>query len=551
LRSVRPAESHSLRLESGQNVRLAHRQIGYGRNVTGSLALVLHAHLPFVRHPEHEFFHEENWLFEAITEAYVPLSQMLQRLLRRGVQFKITLSVSPTLCAMLSDRFLRERYIRHLDRICDLVDRECERNHADKNLLALSQFYRDFFTETRRTFAGEWGSDLLGVFRRLRGTGTIEIIASAATHAILPILQQSPGAANAQIAIGCDQFRETFGGEPCGFWLPECAYSAGIAKSLQAQNIRWFVVDAHALGQAIPPARRGTFAPCFTRAGPAAFARDIQASRQIWSAQGGYPGDAAYRDFYRDIGFDLSADEIRPLPKNAFTGIKYYRVTGGDGVKQLYDRAAAEETAHRHAHHFVERCIAELESLPANDWNPIMTVPFDAELFGHWWFEGPIFLEQVILAAIENNLSLTTPSNFLEQNTIQQVTEPAASSWGDRGFLDVWLDEKCGWIYPHIFTANTRMRALAKSRNGDLTAEKERVLRQLARELLLAQSSDWAFLIRNGTAKDYAIARVTDHLLRFQKLAAQLEHDKVDRPFLAQCEERDNLFPNVEWRHFR
>jgi 1,4-alpha-glucan branching enzyme len=363
-------------------------------------------------------------------------------------------------------------------------------------------------------------------------------------------LQQLPGAANAQIAIGCDQFRETFGSEPCGFWLPECAYSAGIAKSLQAQNIRWFVVDAHALAQAMPPARRGTFAPCFTRAGPAAFARDIQASRQIWSAKQGYPGDPAYRDFYRDIGFDLSADEIRPLPKDAFTGIKYYRVTGGDAVKQLYDPAAAEETAHRHAHHFVERCIAELQSLPADDWNPVMTVPFDAELFGHWWFEGPMFLEQVILAAVENNLPLTTPSEFLDHNCIQQVTELAASSWGDGGFFDVWLDEKCGWIYPHIFNANTRMRALAKSCEEATTAEKERVLRQLARELLLAQSSDWAFLIRNGTAKDYAIARVTDHLSRFEKLAEQFECNHVDYDFLAQCEDRDNLFPNVEWRRF-
>lgn len=516
----------------------------------GSLALVLHAHLPFVRHPEHESFHEESWLFEAISESYVPLLQMVQRLLRRGVQFKITFSVSPTLCAMLSDQLLRERYIRHLDLVCDLADRECERNRADRYLLALAQFYRHFFTETRRTFAGEWDCDLLGIFRQLRGTGTIEIIASAATHAILPILQQSSGAANAQIAIGCDQFRESFGCEPSGFWLPECAYSAGIAKSLQAQNIRWFVVDAHALGQAMPPARRGTFAPCFTRAGPAAFGRDIQASRQIWSAQGGYPGDPAYRDFYRDIGFDLSADEIRPLPKNAFTGIKYYRVTGRDGAKQVYDRAAAEETARRHAHHFVERCIAELQSLPADDWNPIMTVPFDAELFGHWWFEGPMFLEQVILAAVEHDLPLTTPSKFLEQNSIQQVTELAASSWGDRGFFDVWLDEKCGWIYPHIFKANTRLRALAKSRAGDTTTGNERVLRQLARELLLAQSSDWAFLIRNGTAKDYAITRVTDHLSRFQKMAEEFEQNRVDHDFLARCEERDNLFPNVDWRRF-
>jgi len=512
--------------------------------MTGSLALVLHAHLPFVRHPEHEFFLEENWLFEAISESYVPLLQIMQRLLRRGVRFKLTLSVSPTLSAMLSDPLLRDRYIRHLDLLIALAERECERNRSKKNLLSLSEFYREFFTETRRTFIEQWDCDLLGVVRQLRGTGAVEIMASAATHAILPILQQPRGAAQAQIAIGCDQFRETFGGEPGGFWLPECAYAAGIAKSLQAENIRWFIIDAHALGQA----RRGTFAPCFTKAGPAAFAREIQASRQVWSAQQGYPGDPAYRDFYRDIGFDLSSDELAPLPR--FTGIKYHRVTGRDVAKQIYDRATAEETARRHARHFVERCVAELQSLQADDWNPIMTVPFDAELFGHWWFEGPIFLEHLILAAAENNLPLTTPSEFLEKNPTQQVTEPVTSSWGDQGFLDVWLDQKCGWIYPHLFAANTRMATLAKSRGGEATADDDRALRQLARELLLAQSSDWAFLICNGTAKDYATQRVTDHLSRFQKLADQFEHRNVDREFLAQCEERDNLFPHVDWRRF-
>src|SRR5437762_5837183 len=228
--------------------------------MTGSLALVLHAHLPFVRHPEHEFFHEENWLFEAISESYVPLLQMMQRLLRRGVRFKLTLSVSPTLCAMLSDPLLRDRYIRHLDLLVALTERECERNRAEKNLLLLSEFYREFFAETRRTFIEDWDCDLLGVFRQLRGTGAVEIMASAATHAILPILQQSPGAAHAQLAIGCDQFRETFGGEPTGFWLPECAYAAAIAKSLQAENIRWFIVDAHALEQPMPAAPRGSLA---------------------------------------------------------------------------------------------------------------------------------------------------------------------------------------------------------------------------------------------------------------------------------------------------
>src|SRR5207249_10914872 len=129
-----------------------------------------------------------------------------------------------------------------------------------------------------------------------------------------------------------------------------------------------------------------------------------------------------------------------------------------------------------------------------------------------------------------------TPSINLKQKPTQQVEEPAPSSWDDHGFLDVLLDQKCGWIYPHLFAANTRMTMLAKSRGGEATADDKRLLCQLARELLLAQSSDWAFLIRNGTAKDYATQRVTDHLSRFQKLAEQFEKTNMDGEFLAQCE---------------
>jgi 1,4-alpha-glucan branching enzyme len=520
----------------------------------GSLALILHAHLPFVRHPEHKSFLEEQWFFEAITESYVPLLRMLQGLLSEGARIKLAMSITPTLCSMLQDDLLSQRYLEHLDRQIRLAENECQRNRRDAAVLPLSQFYHELFSETRRAFVDEWNCDLLAVFRQLRETGAIEIMAGAATHGVLPILQQTSCSADAQIAIGCDYYREIFGAEPAGFWLPECAYAPGIEQLLQKQNIRWFVLDAHALEHARPPARRGTFAPCYTPAGPAAFGRDVRASRQVWSAEAGYPGHAAYRDFYRDIGFDLPAKELHPFTGTApnFTGIKYHRVTARHQSKKLYDRAAAEETAREHASHFVEQRIADMEALYADDWNPVVTVPFDAELFGHWWFEGPIFLEHVLrtIADEEEKIAMTTPAEFLARNPTQQVVQPSASSWGDKGFLDVWLDEKCGWIYPHLQAAARRMTALAKKYEGKASPEIERMLQQLGRELLLSQASDWPFLIRNETAKDYAGRRLTDHLRRFDGLAAALEKGKTDPKLLGQCEKRDNLFPSLNWRRF-
>src|SRR6516165_6601503 len=171
----------------------------------GSLALILHAHLPFVRHPEHEHFIEEEWLFEAITETYIPLLRLMQRLVDDGVPFKLTTSITPTLCTMLQDQLLRERYARHLDLLIDLAARERKRNRKHPELRELAEFYFGLFSKTRRLFVDEWKCDLLSVVRELRQTGALEIIASAATHGLLPILQrQSHCAARAQILIGRD-----------------------------------------------------------------------------------------------------------------------------------------------------------------------------------------------------------------------------------------------------------------------------------------------------------------------------------------------------------
>ncbi len=216
--------------------------------MAGNLALILHAHLPFVRHPEQEHFLEEEWLFEAITETYIPLLQMMQRLIDDAVPFKLTMSITPTLSAMLQDELLQKRYLEHVGLLIDLAARERKRNRDNLRLRELGQFYLDLFSETRRFFVEECKRDLLGSFRQLRETGSLEIIASAATHGLLPLLQQqSSKTARAQVLIGRDVYVDLFGGQPTGFWLPECAYAPALDTVLQEANIRWFVLDAHGL----------------------------------------------------------------------------------------------------------------------------------------------------------------------------------------------------------------------------------------------------------------------------------------------------------------
>jgi 1,4-alpha-glucan branching enzyme len=519
------------------------------------LALILHAHLPFVRHPEHEHFLEEDWLFEAITETYIPLLQMMQRLANDNVPFKLTMSLTPTLCAMLQDQLLRERYVRHLDLLIDLAARERKRNQNQPELADLSQFYFDLFCGSRRFFVNESKCNLLAGFRQLRDRGALEIISSAATHGLLPfIFQQSRAAARAQVLLGRDAYVDLFDVEPTGFWLPECAFAPGLDSLFQEANVRWFVLDSHGLLFGNPQPRRAIYAPCYTPAGPAAFARDRASSRQVWSAEEGYPGDPVYREFYRDVGFDLPLEHLGPVARGVrkFSGVKYHRITGRKKEKELYYRVAAEKAVDAHATHFLEQRRAQFRQLAVAALDPIVVIPFDAELFGHWWFEGPRFLELLIRKAAfdQKDFCLTTPSEYLAAHPTQQTIEPAASTWGDKGHLEVWIDKNNSWIYPHLHAAALRMTKLAKAHKNDSSEQADRVLKQLARELLLAQSSDWAFLMRTGTAREYATKRTRDHLSRFNKLHDQFVADQPDEKFLIDCESRDNLFSKLNWRYY-
>jgi 1,4-alpha-glucan branching enzyme len=237
-----------------------------------------------------------------------------------------------------------------------------------------------------------------------------------------------------------------------------------------------------------------------------------------------------------------------------FSGVKYHRITGRGDEKQLYERTAAENAAAQHAVHFLKQIHEQIREISEVGFEPIIVAPFDAELFGHWWFEGPIFLERFIRqAGTERDFRLTTPSEYLAAHPTQQVLEPAASTWGENGHLAVWLDPSNGWIYPQLNAAALRMCEVAEryaAGGSNMTETGDRVFKQLARELLLAQSSDWAFLMKTGTAREYATQRTIDHLARFNRLHDQFVTNDLDEEFLRDCEWRDNIFPNVNWRYY-
>ncbi|HZR80709.1 MAG TPA: 1,4-alpha-glucan branching protein domain-containing protein [Candidatus Binatia bacterium] len=520
----------------------------------GYLALLLHAHLPFVRHPEHGDFLEERWLFEALTETYVPLLSALHALARDGVPHRLTISLTPPLLNMLVDPLLQQRYVRHLDALISFSERELERTRGDGGLQRLAQFYRDLLRRTRRTFVDELEGNLVPAFRRLQDEGSLEIIACAATHGFLPLLRGCEAAVRAQVAVGVEEHRRFFGRDPLGIWLPECGFYPGLDAILAEHGLRYFVVETHGLLHAEPRPAFATYAPVVTPSGVAAFGRDVESSRQVWSASEGYPGDYDYRDFYRDVGFDLDYEIVRPLlppsGERVATGFKYHRITGAGPQKDVYNPDWAAAKVNAHAANFTSARAQQISSVAERLGRPpIVLAPYDAELFGHWWFEGPQWLETFIRQAAydQHEFALVTPGDFLAQHPVLQESMPAASSWGAGGYNSVWLAGENDWIYRHLDFAAERMSSLAR-RSPHAVGLELRALNQAARELLLAQSSDWAFIMSRGTVVEYAVQRTRAHLGRVQKLHDDIAAGAIDEDWLAIVEARDNIFPAIDYR---
>lgn len=522
----------------------------------GYLALVLHAHLPYVRHPEHEFFLEENWFFEAITECYIPLIHVFESLVRDGIDFRVTMSLTPPLMSMFTDEFLQQRYSRHITKQIELAEKEAERTKHDQRFHHLALMYKDIFISASRTFHDRYQRNLLTAFRNLQELGVLEIITSGATHGYLPLLGAKKESVKAQIGVAVDLYAKMMGRQPKGIWLPECGYQPGDDNILDDFGLKYFFTDTHGIMYAATRPKYGIYAPVYCPSGVAAFARDTETSKQVWSVHEGYPGDFDYREYYRDIGWDLDYDYIKPYihpnGQRINTGIKYYRITGKTNDKQPYEPDWARQKAAIHAGNFLFNREKQVEFLAEMfDRKPIIVSPYDAELFGHWWFEGPQFLNHLIrkTAHDQKTVKLITPSEYLTEYPMNQMTVPAASSWGYKGYHEVWLEGSNDWIYRHLHKATERMTELATAfpnAGGDLL----RALNQAARELLLAQSSDWAFIIKTGTMVDYAKKRTKQHIHNFNGLYEDIKWNKINPEWVSELEWKNNIFPDINYKHF-
>ena len=570
---------------------------------TGYLSFILHAHLPFVRHPEYPEFLEEDWLYEAITEVYLPLIFIFQSLHDAGATPRLAMNVSPPLCEMLADPLLQERYTRHLENLIELAKKEEHRTRKEAAAFhSVAKMYVDNLTASLDLWNDRYARNLINAFRELQDEGVVEVITCCATHGFLPLISTEE-ARRAQVQVAVANYKKHFGRQPRGIWLAECAYEPGVEDLLKDASVEYFISDTHALLYGDPRPRYGVHAPVITPNGVAVFARDVETSQQVWSAEIGYPGHHLYREFYRDIGWDAPLDYLKPhLHEDGarrHLGLKYHRITGRDipqNKKAPYMPALAREMAATHASHFINERVMQARRLRETFEGrpPLVVSPYDAELYGHWWYEGPQFIDFLFrkLHFDQNEIAAVTPGDFLDSELPIQIQRPIASSWGENGYNKVWINNKNAWMYPYQHDAERKMTGLAdrfsvqssefRVRGADFghgalnsepgTPNSElgaRVLSQLARELLLAQSSDWAFQIYQGTTVEYSSRRFQSHIQRFNMLAEMLSEssppyeggvaavsadgvvlseERLD--LLEEIERRDNIFSEIDYRVF-
>lgn len=528
----------------------------------GKIHLLLHAHLPFVREPEYDRFLEENWFFEAMAETYLPIVQMLSRLEEKGVPGTLNLSVSSALIAMLTDASLLGKFTLHLHKVKDLIEKEKVLLAGDPERLPVVEFY----SHRQDALIDFWERicccEIVPSLKRLTDCGKLTLLTCVGTHPFLPAYQSDLDAIRLQLGVTVRAFEEAFGWKPKGLWLPECGYFEGLDSILAEFGFEYFFLETHGVLLAKPAPKYGVFAPIKTPAGLYCMGREQGSSMEVWSRKTGYPGHPEYREFFKDIAHERQPEYLggyfmagnTPIE----TGLKYYRITGSED-KQVYRPWNALRLAEDHARLFIanrEATVTEL--LPKMDGNKVSILcPYDAELFGHWWFEGPSFIEKMFeRAASSNVVEMASLESTMHSSCDPEVHCPVFSSWGEGGFGEVWMNDEVSWAYPLFFRMRGMMedfrRALVACEKKGKTAQTKlfrRFYAQMARELLLFQASDWAFMIHNKSAADYAKARQNGHYRNVCALYAAgisglvMGRKKPDTSLLNKLENQDNIFP--------
>ena len=564
----------------------------------GNFILVLHTHLPYVLH-HGQWPHGMEWLYEAASETYIPLLNALNALQNEGRRPRLTISMTPVITEQLASEAFKKEFVAFL---YDEIDRartdmvSFEKSPTEKKLVPLAEYWLDFYQNTLKDFTLTYRHDLIGAFRTLQDQGVLDIITCGATHGYFPLLGTDANI-HAQIRMAVVTHEKYFGRKPRGIWLPECAYRPryvwtppvasalgseprlrkGIEEILDANSLEYFIVDSSLVepGRAVPmymgrfenlrklmmrlasenrPIPKADFLQSVydvykTKSSYDApgnpvsiFARDMETSMQVWSSEQGYPGGEWYLDFHK---------------KHEQSGHRYWRVTSLEadlGLKAPYEPQKIQSAIADDAQHFVQAVRQALTRFKTkHGYEGTLTAPFDSELFGHWWFEGPGFLK-TIFELMDDDPAIQTMhcAESLDQNPPEKIIAIPEGSWGAGGNHYVWFNHEVDWMWPFIYNDEAAMRDHVQRWNNNTDPEWTAIIKQMARELFLLESSDWPFLISTQSAIDYATERFMEHHTAFEKLARLSEYHcngsalhPDDRAWLREITSQDHIFDDA------
>jgi len=541
----------------------------------GSFCLVLHGHVPYVlRHGV--WPHGEDWLYEAAAETYLPLLGTLGECALLKGNPRVTIGLTPILLEQLSQDYFKDGFERYLrDRVQRARSDHAEfkaRGQAHQTWLA--ERWMGFYRKLGEQFA-QLGRDIPQGFAEHAARGHVEILTSMATHAYAPLLLED-ASVRAQVRAGVASSERVLGFRPRGMWLPEGAYRPdgpwsppiawsgarnrrGLEGFVADEGITHFFVENHLIEQGRSEwLRNGQWnkvtwdeAPNHPERGwrsvhepvgvssngscsavPAAFARDPRICEQVWSGAIGYPADGAYLEFHKKQG------ERR--------GLRYWKITGHGvdlGAKDFYYPDDVPGKIYGHARHFSDQVRQRLwDYHNRTGRHGVVAACFDAELFGHWWFEGPQFLRDVLLTLnADPDVDVCTAGEFLKAHPPDKIAALPAGSWGEGGDHRVWANDKTAWMWEIEYRCEALFGKLTYHLAWRKHPELRQVLEKAGRELLLLQASDWPFVITRAQAVDYGIKRFMQHVSRFECLADIAEKLASDSRYLGKLSEIEQL----------
>ena len=554
----------------------------------GYFTFVLHSHLPYVQ-GHGGWPHGTDWLYEAACETYLPLLRVFRELADDGVDAKVTVGISPILAEQLADPAFPAGLLEYIE----IKLRAARDNRADfartgrPEMEALAAAWEETYNRARDDFENRWRGNIPAAFAALERAGALEVMTCAATHAYLPLVGRAE-TINLELRAAAATHRRLFGFPPRGVWLPECAYRPGydwryplapwsqrepvyrpgLEEHLARIGLKYFIVDTHLLrgGKALgvyaarfdvlrrlydrmlaqreaedsAAAPKSTFRPHYVGTadpGVACFVRDPETGLVVWSGESGYPGDGSYLDFHK---------------KHWPGGLRYWRVTAPHtdlGAKEPYHPAKIPGRIAENADHFAALVANHLRETAVP--HPILVAPFDAELFGHWWHEGPAWMAAVLRRlAASPDVELMTCGEYLEVYPPDDAVALPEGSWGEGGFHGIWLNPDTEWSWRLIYEIEDRLVAAAVQVRSPLA---ERILKQALREFMLLAASDWQFLISTWSARDYAEGRLAYHYEAASRLLDLFEIagdrgalDEAEVNYLAALEAVDRPFADLD-----